>query len=452
MASSKFRRSEGFSNFSASSSSAATAAGNPSSSAATSLLSVESSTPSTPPHKRRGSAQHQHQQQQQRPGTPSSSSQQSGHNPGVGASTHGLPWDPVSYRGVDANIDDGSVQSLWPSDSDSSGVEDEVSVSGLKRAGTTAAASGSKSEGSTTTRFFRAILQKFGRSYNKKYDFLPNDPKEKDRNALQHQICLQVFGGRLHLAPISRPRRVLDLGTGPGNWVLDFANRHSYSAVIGVDLEPVKPEAAPPNCRFQVMDFNEKWAFPAAFDFIHLRMLGSLSGEHVIRSIYDNLNPGGWVEITEWILVIQSPKASFSNTEFYKWNKYVSTALKKVGNSVDYVVGYGPLLQRAGFTNVTERKYAVPTNAWAPGRSLQKLGQMMTTNWLTILDALTYPLFTGVLGWPASAVDALLKKVRRELEDPQIHSFMNLMTIYAQKPPVEPPASKDGPAGMAEPG
>lgn len=37
---------------------------------------------------------------------------------------------------------------------------------------------------------------------------------------LQHQIIQEVLDGKLHLAPVKRARRVLDVGTGPGLWPL----------------------------------------------------------------------------------------------------------------------------------------------------------------------------------------------------------------------------------------
>lgn len=52
----------------------------------------------------------------------------------------------------------------------------------------------------------------------------PNDDKEQDRMDLGHHIYLLLLDGKLYLSPIStRPRRVLDLGTGTGIWAIDFA-------------------------------------------------------------------------------------------------------------------------------------------------------------------------------------------------------------------------------------
>jgi ubiquinone/menaquinone biosynthesis C-methylase UbiE len=40
---------------------------------------------------------------------------------------------------------------------------------------------------------------------------------------LAHHIYLTLTGGKLYLAPILNPQRVLDLGTGTGIWAIDFA-------------------------------------------------------------------------------------------------------------------------------------------------------------------------------------------------------------------------------------
>lgn len=69
------------------------------------------------------------------------------------------------------------------------------------------------------------------------------------------------------------------------------------------------------------MDVTEEWNFETKFDFIHVRMLGDIQDKaKLLQSIYDNLNPGGWIEITEWIVLLQSPNHSIESTAFYRWN------------------------------------------------------------------------------------------------------------------------------------
>jgi ubiquinone/menaquinone biosynthesis C-methylase UbiE len=105
---------------------------------------------------------------------------------------------------------------------------------------------------------------------------LPNDEREQDRLGmydvcrektrrlmnrcldLQHHTFKIICDGRLHLAPISKPQRVLDLATGTGIWAIEFGNHSLYHAqknmlscsadqypesrVIGTDLSPIQPD------------------------------------------------------------------------------------------------------------------------------------------------------------------------------------------------------------------
>jgi ubiquinone/menaquinone biosynthesis C-methylase UbiE len=75
---------------------------------------------------------------------------------------------------------------------------------------------------------------------------LPNDEREQDRLGLydlcreetprlmkryldlQHHTFKILCDGQLHLAPISKPQRVLDLATGTGIWAIEFGKHSPY--------------------------------------------------------------------------------------------------------------------------------------------------------------------------------------------------------------------------------
>ena len=60
---------------------------------------------------------------------------------------------------------------------------------------------------------------------------IPNDDEEQEREDMKHALVLHLCGGRLHLAPLNNPQRVLDIGTGTGIWAIDsktaLDTRHS---------------------------------------------------------------------------------------------------------------------------------------------------------------------------------------------------------------------------------
>lgn len=69
----------------------------------------------------------------------------------------------------------------------------------------------------------------------------PNDDQELDRLDMHHHISLLMLDDKLSIAPINKPQRVLDVGTGTGIWAIDFADANESSFVIGTDLSAVQP-------------------------------------------------------------------------------------------------------------------------------------------------------------------------------------------------------------------
>lgn len=296
---------------------------------------------------------------------------------------------------------------------------------------------------SSTKRFFRYVAKRFGKNYEPRYGYFPSDEKEDDRNETQHKIFFELFEDKLHLAPTLQPRRVLDVGTGPGCWAVDYAKLNPQATVIGVDIEPVRPRTAVPrNCEFMLMDVTKDWGgvFPegdeqgSGFDLVHVRMMGDLPQlDDLIQSIYAHLNPGGWAEFTEWVVVIETPDRSCEGGAFMRWNRLLRQGIQRLGSSVYYPLRYKERLLDAGFTNVTEVKNAAPNNACYPGKRIQRIGNRMVRCWMMVLEPVSVPIFHA-LGWSQTALDLLLDEVKKEIVDTRNHSYMTLFTVYCQKP------------------
>ena len=80
----------------------------------------------------------------------------------------------------------------------------------------------------------------------------PNDEQEQERLDLIHRMFSISLDERLHIAPITTPRRILDLGTGTGIWAVEIAEKFPNASVIGNDLSAIQPRWVPPNLSFEV--------------------------------------------------------------------------------------------------------------------------------------------------------------------------------------------------------
>ncbi|KAI1273554.1 S-adenosyl-L-methionine-dependent methyltransferase [Xylaria sp. FL0933] len=283
------------------------------------------------------------------------------------------------------------------------------------------------------------FVNEHGRTYHRykegKY-WMPNDEREQERLDLQHMICLKIFNDKLALAPVQDPPRVLDFGTGTGAWAIEFAIQHPGSDVLGTDLSPIQPEYVPPNCRFEIDDIEDEWLFSTKFDYVHGRhMVGSISDfPKLFKSIYDNLNPGGWVEMQDYYVKLQSIDGTLDGTVLQRWNNMLNHALTFIGRSGLNTVKYKRWLREAGFEQVREEVFAVPGNPWPKGTEQKQLGAMQMENILEGLYGISISLFTKFLGMSSEAVEALLVDVRKDLMDRNIHFYYPIMAVYARKP------------------
>ena len=136
---------------------------------------------------------------------------------------------------------------------------------------------------------------------------------------------------KLHFAPAINPERVLDIGTGTGNWAIEMGDQYPEAKIEGTDLSPIQPTAVPDNVQFLVDDAEqEDWAIPLEhYDFIHTRMmLGSFDDfRNIIAKSFKHLKPGDWMESQD----LYFPPLCDDNTmpndwAFKQWTTYMDDA------------------------------------------------------------------------------------------------------------------------------
>jgi hypothetical protein len=99
-------------------------------------------------------------------------------------------------------------------------------------------------------------------------------------------------------------------------------------------------------------------------------------------------------------------------------------ASTKAGKPLNYSSQFEGLLKDVGFVNVTGKTLKWPSNSWPKNKNEKLLGFWQNENLTYGIEGFSLALFTRVLGWRKEEVDVFLIKVRRDIKDASIHSYL----------------------------
>ncbi|KAK6814358.1 hypothetical protein RU639_009534 [Aspergillus parasiticus] len=265
-----------------------------------------------------------------------------------------------------------------------------------------------------------------------------NDDKAIDAMEICHHLYGLLLHGRLHLAPIKNPQRVLDVGTGTGSWATDFADLHPGATVIGTDLSPIQPSFVPPNVYFEIDDCCDEWVYKSPFDFIHVRGLYGCVADwgKFYQQALKSLHPGGYLEQAEMSVTPVSDDGSTAGTIYEIWGEKSLEAGDKFGKTLRIVDESKQRMIEAGFVNVTEHRYKLPIGPWPKDPHLKTLGRFFRIVMDESLEMWAMMLWTKILGWSREEVEVIFAKMRDALNNPSIHAYLEISVVFGQKPKV----------------
>ncbi|PBP24865.1 hypothetical protein BUE80_DR004213 [Diplocarpon rosae] len=254
---------------------------------------------------------------------------------------------------------------------------------------------------------------------------------------LQHHVYLLTFEHKLVMCPLPKKLdRVLDIGTGTGIWAIDFADEHPESMVLGIDLSPIQPPlSVPPNLSFEIDDIEETWTYSYKFDFIHSRMMvGSIGNwPKLFERAYENLNPGGRIQLSDAILPNQSDDGTLGPATA-KWGQLMVEGVEMIGRSMQSAKLYKEQLIAAGFEDVEEIIFKWPMNKWPKDPKLKEIGMWTLEHSASAIPTLSLAVFTRVLGWTLEELNIFLIDVMKETKNTSHHTYWAIYVVYGKKP------------------
>lgn len=204
---------------------------------------------------------------------------------------------------------------------------------------------------------------------------VPRHPGEVDRLDVQHYALRETLQAN-YLAPIADPRRVLDVGSGTGQWGFEMCVQHPAALVVGLDLvagKPVRPAG------YRQVNGNLLHGLPFRadrFDFVHQRLLVAgiplAAWPGVVADLVRVTRPGGWVELVEvqWEIEGAGPATRQLSALMMEL-----TAAMGLDTSGRVFHGLQDFLQDAGLVNVERREVGVPVGLWGG-----QVGSLMVTD------------------------------------------------------------------------
>jgi len=262
---------------------------------------------------------------------------------------------------------------------------------------------------------------------------------EMIRLMIQDRTITEGMGGPLAEQPYpSLLNRVLDVGCGPGGWILEAAWLYPHMELVGIDIswrmiEYARAEAQArklsDRVEFLVMDALHPLKFPdASFDLVNVRLASSFmllkDWPRLLQGMLRVTRPGGIIQVTE------GENIQSSSPALTRLGQMMFLAGYKAGQSMRPEVWgmtsmLAQLLTESGCQNVQTRAYTLEYPA----------GTVAAQNFAQDSMYLFQTLLPFLRKWNCAPedYDAIYEQALIEMQQKDFHATWNFLTAWGTK-------------------
>jgi SAM-dependent methyltransferase len=234
-----------------------------------------------------------------------------------------------------------------------------------------------------------------------------------------HEIFKKIFNHRLTSVPLHNPTKILDIGTGTGEWAMDMGDEFPNAEVIGTDIAKIQPDAAPSNVFFQIDDAeDEEWTWEDDFDLVHLRsMQGAFTDwQRIYRETFRVLKKGGWIEVLDFDNHSRLMSYFSDSPDAAAWLAAINEASRRSGRPRGDAHLDPEVLRKIGFVDVSVSERTIPTGAWPESPEDQNTGKWFLVTMLNGIEATSLRPLTEHMGWEIEDVRKIIRLVETRMK------------------------------------
>lgn len=147
----------------------------------------------------------------------------------------------------------------------------------------------------------------------------------------------------------------------------------------------------------------------------------------IANSNYRHLKPGGYLELQcVYPRLCSDDGSTPPDSGLWVFSDHALDASTKTGAPLDACTHYAEYMVAAGFENVVERRFKLPSSPWAKEKRMKLIGAFELHNLLRGVSAMSLRMFSKAYGWSQQQIELFLVQARKDMQNTRYYSYYDL--------------------------